>query len=174
MVSRLPAAPARRPTSPPPAPRARRTTAPPRALVGFLKPYDPAIRKLALGLRALVLGELTPCHESIYDAYSAVAIGYGPTGRLSEDICHIAVYAKHVNLGLNRGTLLPDPQGVLKGTGTWIRHITLGSTADLARPDIKAFLRAACAEAGHRPRRLKNPTVLSTVKRIYARKRRPR
>ena len=156
----------------PPA-RARRTTTPPRALVGFLKPYDPALRTLALGLRALVLGELAPCYESIYDAYSAVAIGYGPTGRLSEDICHIAVYSKHVNLGLNRGTLLPDPQGVLKGTGTWTRHVTLTSTADLDRPEIRALLRAACAEADHRPGRLKNPTVLSTVKRIYARKRRP-
>ena len=156
----------------PPA-RARPTTTPPRALVGFLKPYDPALRTLALGLRALVLGELAPCYESIYDAYSAVAIGYGPTGRLSEDICHIAVYSKHVNLGLNRGTLLPDPQGVLKGTGTWTRHVTLTSTADLDRPEIRALLRAACAEADHRPRRLKNPTVLSTVKRIYARKRRP-
>jgi hypothetical protein len=155
------------------APRARRTTAPPRALVGFLKPYDPAIRTLALGLRVLVLEELTPCHENIYDAYSAVAIGYGPTDRLSDGICHIAVYSKHVNLGLNRGTLLPDPQGVLKGTGTWTRHVTLTSTADLDRPEIRALLRAACAEADHRPRRLKNLTVLSTVKRIYARKRRP-
>lgn len=159
---------------PAPTPRLRRTTSPPRALVGFLKPYDPAIRTLALGLRALVLRELTSCHESIYDAYSAVAIGYGPTGRLSEDICHIAVYSKHVNLGLNRGTLLPDPQRVLKGTGTWIRHVTLTSTADLDRPEIRAFLRAACAEADHRPRRLKKPTVLSVVKRIYAKKRRPR
>jgi Domain of unknown function (DU1801) len=141
--------------------------------VGFLKPYDPALRTLALGLRALVLGELTPCYESIYDAYSAVAIGYGPTGRLSEDICHIAVYSKHVNLGLNRGTLLPDPQGVLKGTGKWTRHVTLTSTADLDRAEIRALLRAACAEADHRPRQLKDPTVLSTVKRIYARKRRP-
>jgi hypothetical protein len=121
-----------------------------------------------------VLEELMPCHENIYDAYSAVAIGYGPTDRLSEGICHIAVYSKHVNLGLNRGTLLPDPQGVLEGTGNWTRHVTLTSTADLDRPEIRALLRAACAEADHRPRRLKNPTVVSVVKRIYARKRRPR
>jgi hypothetical protein len=48
--------------------------------VGFLKPYDPALRTLALGLRALVLGELTPCYESIYGAYSAMAIGVNGPG----------------------------------------------------------------------------------------------
>ena len=121
-----------------------------------------------------MLAELAPCDESIYDADSAVAIGYGTTGRMSENICHIAVYSKHVNLGLNRGTLLPDPLGVLKGTGTWIRHVTLTSIADLDRPEIRALLQAACAEADHTPRQPKNQTVLSSVKRIYARKRRPR
>ena len=48
---------------------------PPAALSEFLKPYDREVQKLALDLRALVLEEMAPCHENIYDAYSAVAIG---------------------------------------------------------------------------------------------------
>jgi len=51
-----------------------------------------------LKLRALVLEEMAPCYENIYDAYSAVAIGYGTSDRLKDGVFHIAVYSKHVNL----------------------------------------------------------------------------
>ena len=68
---------------------------------------------LALALRDIVLDELAPCHENIYDAYSAVAIGYGTSDRLKDGIVHIAVYTRHVNLGFNEGVVLPDPDGLL-------------------------------------------------------------
>ena len=76
---------------------------PPPDLIKFLKPYNPAVQQLALSLRSLLLEEMAPCHENIYDAYSAVAIGYGPTDRLKDGVLHIAVYARHVNLGFNQG-----------------------------------------------------------------------
>jgi hypothetical protein len=148
---------------------------PPRALVGFLRPYDRDIRNLALGLREVVLAELAPCHENIYDAYSAVAIGYGPTDRVKDGIVHIAVYSKHVNLGFNKGATLPDPAGLLKGTGTSVRHITLKSLGDLAKPEIRAYVCTARASAGaNETPRPRVRGIVSVVKRIYARKRRPR
>src|SRR5213594_1177047 len=91
---------------------------PPLALRQFLKPYDREIRDLALQLRALVLEEMAPCYENIYDAYSAVAIGYGTSERMSDGIFHIAVYSKHVNLGFNDGASLNDPKGILEGKGS--------------------------------------------------------
>src|SRR6266513_5842114 len=104
----------------------------PAALVKFLKPYDPEIRELALQLRALVLAEMAPCYENIYDAYSAVAIGYGASDRLRDGIFHLAVYSKHVNLGFNDGASLADPKGILLGAGNRIRHITIQAPEDLA------------------------------------------
>src|SRR3979409_1663452 len=98
---------------------------PPAALIKFLQPYDREIRDLALKLRALVLEEMGPCYENIYDAYSAVAIGYGTSDRLKGDIFHIAVYSKLVNLGFNDGATLDDPKGILQGAGNHIRHITI-------------------------------------------------
>src|ERR687884_241193 len=92
----------------------------PAALKKFLKPYDREVRDLALSLRALVLAEMAPCYENIYDAYSAVAIGYGASDRLSDGIFHIAVYTKHVNLGFNDGATLHDPKGILQGSGSRI------------------------------------------------------
>src|SRR5438874_8742288 len=96
----------------------------PAALGKFLKCYDRDIQDLALKLRALVLEEMAPCYENIYDAYSAVAIGYGTSDRLRDGIFHIAVYSKHVNLGFNEGATLNDPKGILQGSGNQIRHVT--------------------------------------------------
>jgi hypothetical protein len=152
---------------------------PPPALIKFLKPYDREIRDLALALRALVLEEMAPCYENIYDAYSAVAIGYGTSDRLRDGIFHIAVYTKHVNLGFNEGATLDDPKGILQGSGNQIRHIPMKSIEDIKRPVVRSYIRRARRKAIADARRLGAPGppkpdgVISTVKAIYAKKRRP-
>ena len=153
---------------------------PPRDLVRFLKPYDREIRDLALELRALVLEEMAPCYENIYDAYSAVAIGYGTSDRLSDGIFHIAVYSNHVNLGFNDGASLDDPKGILQGSGKLIRHITIKTAEDLERSELRAYIRRARKKALDDARKLGEPApkkpegVVSTVKAIYPKKRRPK
>jgi hypothetical protein len=152
---------------------------PPSALIKFLKPYDREIRDLALQLRELVLEEMAPCYENIYDAYSAVAIGYGTSDRLKDGIFHIAVYSKHVNLGFNDGATLDDPKGILQGDGNHIRHITIKTSEDIERPALRAYIRRARKSALRDARKLGEPApekpagVISTVKAIYPKKRRP-
>lgn len=153
-------------------------TRPPPDLLKFLRPYDRAIQELALKLRALVLEEMAPCFENIYDAYSAAAIGYGSSDRLQDGVLHIAVYSKHVNLGFNHGATLADPKGILQGNGKRIRHVTIKTPEDLARPEIRAYVRRAKKQAMDDARKLgeaspKLKGVVSTVKAIYAKKRRP-
>jgi hypothetical protein len=132
-----------------------------------------------LNLRALVIDEMAPCFENIYDAYSAVAIGYGSSTRFQDGVVHIAVYANHVNLGFNHGATLDDPSRILKGTGKQIRHITIKTAAELARPEIRAYVRRAHKTALDDARKLGDPApdhiegVISTVKAIYPKKRRP-
>jgi hypothetical protein len=140
----------------------------------MLKPYDPAVRKLAAGLRAIVRSEVAPCHETIFDASYTIALLYGANARISEDFCYISVHRKHVNLGFQRGSLLEDRDGVLRGAGPWMRHIQIKSPADLDRPELRVFLRAACAEADHSPSPGRKGTVLSIVKRSQTKKRQPR
>jgi hypothetical protein len=150
----------------------------PRALLKFLKPYDREVRDLALQLRHVVLDEMGSCYENIYDAYSAVAIGYGTSERLSDGIFHIAVYAKGVNLGFNQGATLEDPKGILEGKGSRIRHIKIRTPEDLQRPEIRSYLGRARKAALRDARKLGEPTkepkgVVSSVKAIYPKKRRP-
>lgn len=153
---------------------------PPAALIKFLKPYDRAIQELALKLRFLVLEEMAPCYENIYDAYSAVAIGYGASDRLRDGILHIAVYSKHVNLGFNDGAALADPKGILRGSGKRIRHITFKTAEEITRPEIRSYIRRARKQALADARRLgdlkrqKPDGVVSVVKAVYPKKRRPK
>lgn len=152
----------------------------PAALRKFLKPYDREVRDLALKLRAVVLDEMAPCHENIYDAYSAVAIGYGSSERLGDGILHIAVYAKGVNLGFNHGATLEDPKGILEGSGSRIRHIKIRTPKDLERPELRSYIKRARKAALRDAKKLgevvsKKPKgVVSTVKAIYPKKRRPK
>src|SRR5213080_1483522 len=153
---------------------------PPAALKKFLRPYDREVQQLALNLRALLLEEMAPCYENIYDAYSAVAIGYGASDRLSDGVFHIAVYADHVNLGFNDGASLDDPKGILQGSGKLIRHITTKTAEDLKRTELRAYIRRARKKATADARKLgealpKKPEgVVSTVKAVYPKKRRPK
>jgi hypothetical protein len=127
-----------------------------------------------------MLEEMAPCYENIYDAYSAVAIGYGTSNRLRDGIFHIAVYSKHINLGFNDGASLDDPKGILQGSGKLIRHITIKTAEDLERLELRAYIRRARKKALADARKLGEPApkkpdgVVSTVKAIYPKKRRPK
>jgi len=147
--------------------------APPKALLQFLEPFDRPIRNLALATRALVLEEMAPCAENIYDAYSAVALGYGSSDRLKDGVIHVAVYAGHVNIGFNHGAELDNEKGLLQGTGRRVRHITIKSAADLRNPAVRKYLRAAYQLSGMKQSTRNLKGVTSVVKAIYAKKRRP-
>jgi hypothetical protein len=129
------------------------TRLPDRQLLSYLASYDPHISNLALALREVVLEEAPDAIESISKGY-AVAIGFSFTGKpLKDGFCHIVTYSNHVNLGFNRGALLPNPDGVLQGTGKLIRHITIRSESELDRPFVRRYLQAAIEQMGGPPAR---------------------
>ena len=116
---------------------------PDRLLLSYLGSYDPHVCSLTLAVRELVLEEAPEAVESICKGY-AVAIGFSFTGKpLKDGFCHITTYRGHVNLGFNRGALLPDPDGVLAGEGKSIRHITIRNHNELKRPIVRRYVRAA-------------------------------
>jgi hypothetical protein len=67
---------------------------------------------------------------------------------------------------------LPDPERILVGKGARIRHVRIGSAADLERPVIRALLRAAVAQ-GRDAAEGERGAGRAMVKAVYVRKRRP-
>jgi hypothetical protein len=130
------------------------TRAPDRRLLSCLARYDPHITHLALALRELVLEEAPEAMESIVEGY-AVAIGFSFTGKpIKDGFCHVVTYATHVNLGFNRGALLPDPNKVLAGKGKSIRHITIRNQGELDRPFLRRYIQAAIEQISGPPAEL--------------------
>jgi hypothetical protein len=142
----------------------------------FLKPYHPDVVAVAAAARSLVFAEAPSATELVYDAYNAVAMGYSFTGRPGDAFCHIAVYSQWVNLGFNRGAELPDPDGLLVGSGRLIRHLRVQSLSDLGRPFIRGFVRAAIAAAKGRSESVSAGVEIpkSVVRAVYPKRRRPR
>lgn len=119
------------------------TRPPDRRLIGYLASYDPHVSDLMLALREVVLEEAPEAVESIVKGY-AVAVGFSFTGKPMKDgFCHIVAYSSHVNLGFNRGALLPDPKCILAGKGKLIRHITIRDQKELERSFVRKYLQAA-------------------------------
>jgi hypothetical protein len=150
----------------------RRVPAPKAEYLEFLRPYGPEITTLALAVREFVMSEARGAVELIYDAYNAVATGYSFTGRPSDGCIHIAVYAKWVNLGFQRGSQLPDPERRLQGSGNWVRHVRIRCADDLRDPAIHTLVKAAIERAAY-PDPKSAPKPESVVRAIYPRKRRP-
>ena len=114
-----------------------------RQLDGFLNAYTPEIAELARKILAKLRKRLPHAMELVYDNYNALAIGFAPSERASEGIFSIAIYPKHINFFFLQGAKLPDPDGLLQGEGSVVRHILLEDETTLDRPDVKAMMATA-------------------------------
>jgi hypothetical protein len=75
----------------------------------------------------------------------AVSWGWGPR-KMSEAYACALPYKDHVNLGFYRGADLPDPAGMLRGTGKAMRHVPLTKLDQVDQPVMRELLIAAREE----------------------------
>ena len=127
----------------------RAKVSPSARLAAFLARYTPEVAAVATGALAKMRKRLPGAVQLVYDNYNALVIVFGPSERASEAILSIALYPRWVTLFFARGAALPDPENLLKGSGTTIRHVVLGSAKDLDRPAIRALI--GHAVAGSKP-----------------------
>ena len=144
--------------------------APPKDLLDLLRTYDRGVQELALSLREIVIEEMAPCCEGIYEVY-IVSLVYGVTHKMKDAVCYIGVIKDHVNLGFHHGAGLADPHRLLEGEGKQMRHIKIRNIEDLANPAIREYIQAACEHAGHHAAAGERRTVSTEIKRKNAPKR---
>jgi hypothetical protein len=117
---------------------------PAKALAGFIAKDTPAMAKE--GRAALVrMRKLLPgAVQLVYDNWNGLVIGFGPTERASDAVVSILLLPDHVTLCfIQDAPSLPDPEGLLQGSGKVVRHIKLLSAGDLDLPAIRALVKAA-------------------------------
>jgi hypothetical protein len=122
---------------------------PERQLDSFLAKFEPHVEEVArdtlVWMRTLTPGAM----ERVYDAYSALSIGFATGDTLRDTFIHVAVYPRHVNLGFNKGAALRDPRRVLVGAGSSIRHVRIDDRERLDDPYLADLVRAAATAAGY-------------------------
>jgi hypothetical protein len=120
---------------------------PAKQLAGFVAKYDPAVGRLARTTRAALRKRLPTATELVYDNYQFLAIGFSATERASDCLVSLAISPKGVALSFYNGSSLPDPDGILLGSGNQNRYVRLDSAATLACPAVEVLIRAAIAKA---------------------------
>jgi hypothetical protein len=116
-------------------------------LRGFIDKFDPAHRSLIREIRKALRRRFPAAKELVYDNYNFFVIGYGPTERPSDCIVSMAAAANGVGLCFIHGASLPDPKGILLGSGKQTRFIRLETADVLKRPEVASLLDAATARS---------------------------
>lgn len=100
------------------------------------------VQELSLRARELIREVLPSVVEVPWPRQRIVGYGVGPK-KMSEHFCYISMHKGHVDLGFNYGSELPDPEGLLEGTGKLFRHIKITKPEELAHPAVRRLLEAA-------------------------------
>lgn len=66
-----------------------------------------------------------------------------PTFESNGPMCYMSIGKNHLTFGFLRGTALPDPAGLLEGTGKSLRHVKVRTVEALKSPALKKLILAA-------------------------------
>ena len=137
---------------------------------GFIAKFEPAMQKQIRAVRAALRKRFPTAVEMVYDNYNFFVIGYGTTEKVSDAILSMASNAKGVGMHFLNGAELPDPEGILLGSGSQNRFVRLDGVATLKEPAVVALVDAAVKLADTPLPTAKGYTVVKSV----SEKQRPR
>ncbi len=103
------------------------------------------LRPVISALREMVLDVHPGSCEVVRMGDRAATYGVGPR-KMIQGYAYILPHSAWVNLGFYRGSGLPDPEGLLEGTGARMRHVKIRSLDDAQRPALRSLVAAAYAE----------------------------
>lgn len=81
--------------------------------------------------------------ELMHDGYPTVCVEDAP-------FAYVSVFTDHVNVGFFHGTALPDPAGLLQGTGKYMRHVKVKPGLALDGSSLEALIASAYRDIGAR------------------------
>ena len=116
-------------------------------LRSVIERFDAKDQKLIRAVRSAVRKRLPTANELVYDFRTFFVIAYSPSDRRIEFIVSLDVRYDGVRMYFSRGHRLPDPKGVLQGSGTQARFIRVEAASRLAHPEVEALIASAIKKA---------------------------
>ena len=108
----------------------------------FLADYSKEIQKIAWKVRELIFDVTPDIAEMVYPQMKVIR--YGVDGNRMAGLVYGLMPAKSwVSLGFMHGTSLPDPDGLLEGTGKNLRHIKFRTVEAVDNPAARKLVEAA-------------------------------
>jgi hypothetical protein len=103
---------------------------------------------VALAKRCLPkLRRAIPCsYQLVYDYSNSLVVAFSMSERGYEAIVAIAIFPRWVRLYFDKS--LPDPKGLLEGSGTKVRSVLIKAASDLDHADIQALFTVAIKHSG--------------------------
>ena len=105
-----------------------------------LAAHTPEVQAAARALEALIRAE-QPDVVVQYDPGIGL-LAFGRSMRMRDLLFALIPHAGWVNLQLADGALLPNPDGLIEGTGKRIRHVKVRTLSASAEPRIREIIRA--------------------------------
>ena len=135
----------------------------------FLSRFPPEIVALVKRCLPKLRRAFPVSYELVYDYSNSLVVSFSMSERGYEAIVAIAIFPRWVRLYFDKS--VPDPKGLLKGSGGKVRSVTLKAASDLDHGDIRALVKAAIKHS-----RVTFPRTPSTrmVIKSESKKRRPR
>jgi hypothetical protein len=109
----------------------------------LLAEHPPEQQAIEHALRATIRREFPGAVEQV--DFGNKLIAFGRSMKMRGLLFALIAHKSWVNLQLADGAELPDPNGLIEGTGKRIRHIKIRSVADASSPAVVAAIRAQLA-----------------------------
>lgn len=113
----------------------------------YLLPFSDEISSLVRQLREYLRNETKPAFEIVGDTHHSLNIGFGFTEKVWDCYCTINTYSNHINISFPFGSTLTDPEDILIGSGSKIRHIRIHEFNDIKEPKVTRLLNEARKKA---------------------------
>jgi hypothetical protein len=97
---------------------------------------DGPLRQLAQGWFERMRAEGPDVRELMHDGYPTACVEDAAFG-------YVGAFKAHVNVGFFQGASLPDPAGLLEGTGKRMRHVKVRWGQPVDEPALAALITAA-------------------------------
>lgn len=106
----------------------------------LLAEYPPGLQAIEQALRSTIRTAFPDAIERV--DFGSKLIAFGRSSRMRGLLFAIIAHKEHVNLQLADGVDLPDPDGLVEGTGKRIRHVKVRSTEQASSPAVVAVINA--------------------------------
>ena len=111
------------------------------SITEFLEKFSPEVREICLNLRSLVYRLAPDANEIVYTGWGNIQFYFA--NKPKSHFCAINPLKGRVDFFFMRATELPDPAGLLQGTGKKLRHVKINSNDQVDNPALRELILAA-------------------------------